>query len=73
MWVRNLWAILLSVVLYALGLYGIWLFLDQRKLHWSLAAFPCAALLLAVLPFLGRRAQPVSGHHVLNLEEDRTE
>jgi hypothetical protein len=68
---RNAWIVLVSVALYGLGLYGVWVLVSAGKFHWALAAFPCAILGLCVVPFLGAAPRPVTKPEIL--DEDRTE
>jgi hypothetical protein len=61
----------LSLVLYAVGLYGFWRILSDHAFHWAVVMFPCGLLLMAVAPFLTTTHQRVSV--ATDLEEDRTE
>jgi hypothetical protein len=68
---RNGTIVLLSVVLYAIGLYGFWKLMTDARMHWALAAFPCALLVLFCVPYLIRSTKPVTQPEVF--DEDRTE
>lgn len=68
---RSRLIVLLSLVLYGVGLYGFWELLNSRRFHLALFAFPCAILGLCAVTLVGRTAKPVIKPEIC--DEDRSE
>jgi hypothetical protein len=73
MLVRKGAIILVSLTLYAVGLYGIWKALDGKGWDWTTLAFPCGVALIATVPMLGKAPAPAAAGGFPEPEEDRSE